>query len=303
MKKRLYFFQVLIVLVFGFQSTQAQEVYLDSIHAKIGKETFTYSDTLKLDFYSSEKGVVPNRPLLILVHGGGFSGGKRDNFLESGFSEAMAKRGYAVASISYSLRKGKSFGCDCPSTEKIETFKSVSADVLKATRFLIGKSAKLNFDKNKIILVGSSAGAEAVLNTAFLQYHPDFKKLPYGDIKFAGVVSFAGAVLNADYIVKNNAVPTLLFHGKKDKLVPFGTAPHHHCIASAAGYLMLDGSRTIAERLKVLNTSCTLVYDPNGSHDWANLPYAQVDLISEFILQNVLNGKLIQSHVRMSPKN
>lgn len=180
---------------------QAQERYVTSIFTKISKVTYTYSDTLQLDFYASKTDTVAKKPLLILVHGGGFGSGKRDNVLERTFSEMMAQKGYAVASISYRLtRKGKSFSCDCPTDEKMETFLTVSEDVLMAKRYLVNKAAELNVDQNKIVLVGSSAGAEAVLNTAFMQYRYDFRKLPYDDIKFAGVISFAGAVLDADYI-------------------------------------------------------------------------------------------------------
>ena len=120
---------------------KAQERFKDVVFNTVKSETFTYSDTLQLDFYSSKQDMLAQKPLLILVHGGGFSSGKRDNPMEKEFCREMAKRGYAVASMSYHLtRKGKSFGCDYSSEGKIETFDSVTNDILDATDFLIQKS-------------------------------------------------------------------------------------------------------------------------------------------------------------------
>lgn len=195
---------ILFSLFFTVQSTFAQEQrYRDAIFPKIEKDVHTYSDTLKLDFYFAKEDTTTDKPLLLLVHGGGFAGGKRDNVLEGNFSRDIAKRGYAVASISYRLtRKGKSFGCDCPTKEKIATFLSASEDILRATQYLVDRANDLKFDKDTIILIGSSAGAEAVLNTIFMRFHHDFRTLPYGDLTFSGVISLAGAVLDIDYITQ-----------------------------------------------------------------------------------------------------
>lgn len=292
---------ILLFLTVGVN--YAQERYLDSISANIGKVTYTYSDSLKLDFYSIKGDTVTNKPLLVLVHGGGFAIGKRDNILESRFSRQMAKKGYAVASISYRLtRKGKSFGCNCPTNEKMETFLSASEDVLRATQYLVDRANDLKFDKDNVILVGSSAGAEAILNTAFMQFRYDFRTLPYKDLKFSGVISLAGAVLDADYITQKNTVPTMLFHGERDNLVPFASAPHHYCKETDPGYLPLDGSRSIADRLEALDTSYTLVFDPEGNHDWANLPYSHTDMISRFIKKNIIDGEYHQTKIKVSSK-
>ncbi|WP_422081965.1 alpha/beta hydrolase [Ulvibacterium sp.] len=292
---------VLLFLTFG--TNYAQERYLDLISSDIGRVTYTYSDSLKLDFYSIKGDTVIDKPLLVLVHGGGFAIGKRDNVLESKFSRQMAKKGYAVASISYRLtRKGKSFGCDCPTNEKIETFLAVSEDVLKATQYLVDRAGDLRFDKNNVILIGSSAGAEAVLNTAFMQFRHDFRTLPYEGLTFSGVISLAGAVLDVDYITQKNTIPTMLFHGEKDNLVPFASASHHYCKETDPGYLPLDGSSSIADRLEALDTSYTLVFDPEGNHDWANLPYSYTDMISRFIKKNIIDGEYHQTKIKVSSK-
>ncbi len=283
--------------------TQAQERYKDSLFSSIRIKTFTYSDTLQLDFYTAKRDTVQNRPLLLLVHGGGFASGKRDNPLEKQFCTQMAYKGYAVASISYRLtRKGKSFGCDCYANEKVSTFRTATEDVVHAVDYLTNKKNELKIDPGKIILVGSSAGAEAVLNSVFMRYHHSFKDLPFPEEKFAAVVAFAGAVLDSDYITKETAVPALLYHGKKDKLVPYKTAPHHYCEPNSEGYLILGGSYTIAKKLALLNTSYILISDIEGNHDWANLPYKRTDEISDFIAKIVLEGSFTQSKIQIAQK-
>jgi predicted esterase len=260
---------------------------------EIKRNTYTYTDTLQLDFYTIEKNTDKNRPLIVLVHGGGFSAGNRDNPTEASFCEKIASQGFAVASISYRLtRKDKSFGCDCPAKDKIETFVKASEDIANALIFLHSKKDDLIFDKNKSILVGSSAGGEAILNTAFMlnDYRFDhIKKIP-----LAAVISFSGALINSEYINEENAIPALFFHGLKDKLVPFSTAAHHYCSSDKDGYIILEGSKSISDKLKELNTSYILAYDPNGGHEWANLAYQEIDRINYFIEEIVLNKRFIQ---------
>lgn len=283
-----------------FTICYGQDSVEQKILSNIQKQTFTYSDSLKLDFYSLKSvSRTDSPPLIILVHGGGFSGGKRDNPLETKFCETMVTKGYAVVSMSYTLsRKHKltGFGCNCPASEKIQTFKTTVEDILKATRFLTLQN-ELSFNRDKMILVGSSAGAEAVLMTAYQQEHPSFKELPYGKIKYAAVVALAGAILDARYINSENAVPAFLIHGEIDKLVPSQTAPHHYCSADKPGYLILDGSEIIAQKLKNLDKSYHLLTISQGNHDWANKGYEKTDEIASFLKLTVLEGKKVQSNL------
>jgi len=291
----------LFILVFVSLSINAQERYLETVFKGVGAETFSYYSNLELDVYTPLNDTETNRPLILLVHGGGFSGGKRDNPLERSFSEDMAQRGYVVASISYRLtRKGKGFGCDCPKEEKRDTFLKASQDIYRATEFLIEQSTSLGVDPNQIILIGSSAGAEAVLNAAFMQNDPEYSAILEAPIQFAGVISFAGALLSVSEITAKNAVPSLFFHGKKDRLVPYKTDAHHYCDPDAKGYILLDGSKTIAKKLWKLKVPTQLVNDPKGNHDWANIPYKRPDHISKFIWKTIIKREKIKKRVRLT---
>ncbi len=295
---------ICLSLVFLVFSLKAQKKYEGQVYADLVKSTHTYSDTLKLDFYTaSENKADATRPLIILVHGGGFSGGKRDNPQETQFSQTMATKGYAVASISYHLtRKGKltGFGCDCPASEKLETFKQTTTDILNAINYLKSNS-DFSFDPSKIILAGSSAGAEGILNTAYMAQHPDFKDL--GSFpKIAAVVSFAGAVVDARYITSKNAVPGFFIHGDADNLVPYTSDPHHFCPFESLGFLPLDGDAFIAAKLKKLNSSYTMLTAPGGNHDWAGIGYTYSNEIAAFLNAVINEQQLIQREESVEKK-
>lgn len=270
----------LLFLMLLTVSAWAQDV------APILKTTHIYKDTLGLDYYTIKTQDTVKKPLVVLVHGGGFYEGKRDGVGEEKFSREIAQKGYDVASISYRLtRKSSGFGCDCPARDKITTFLNATEDLMAAIDFL-EDHPEFNFDGEKIFLVGSSAGAETVLTAAYMIHHYEFTSIE--PRKFSGVIALSGAVIDADYITAENAIPALLVHGKKDDLVPFGTAPHHFCNPEDPGYLMLDGSDTLVKRLDELGTSYILAEDPEGNHDWATEGYEMTDLVGQFI-KNVIS--------------
>ena len=298
MRLRFLLFSCTLLLLISCNPTDENR-YTKPIFENVQQQTYTYADTLKLDFYDVEEDPLDKRPLLVVVHGGGFSVGQRDNPTEVKFSKTMAKMGYTVASISYRLtRKGKEtgFGCDCPTQEKLETIKMSGEDVLKALHFLKEKNELFKIDFDRVILIGSSAGAEAVVNLAYMRGSDIYKDLPYGELKFAGVVSFAGALLELESLTSENAVPTMFFHGIKDRLVPYDVAAHHYCEKDAPGYLKLYGSKAMADKLKELKVSYDLGIDPNGTHQWAGIPFSRTDTIASFIHEAVIEQQFIQTN-------
>jgi para-nitrobenzyl esterase len=265
-------------------------LYLEKV-ATVSKRTYRYQKTtdnkkLKLDFYRPKK-VKGRLPLLIYVHGGGFSGGKRNDKNTVRFAKNMAARGYAVAAISYRLtRKKLGFGCATKSEDKIIAFNEASKDISAAVRYLLNKSSEFRINTNKIVLIGSSAGAEAVLN---LVYVYNDKTLPKS-FKFAGVISMAGALTSVENITTETAIPTQLFHGTKDQLVPYNTAPHHYCNTNDAGYLLLFGSKAIANKLKKITAPYYLYTIDEGDHSWASRPMFQCTKeIVDFLYYDVLH--------------
>ena len=292
-KIALHIFNYFIIL-FGFISTISPAFAQDpkSKPDAVQMKTYNYADTLQLDFYSIPSNDIQLKPTVILVHGGGFTAGQRNGGDEKGLSTYLATKGFNVASINYRLsRKGKSFGCDCPASIKIDTYVEAVADLSKAINYLTKDSLPFKADPTKIFLIGSSAGAETVLNFQFMRYDYRFKRLPYPNANIAGVVSFSGAVLDENYIDASNKIPALFFHGVKDSVVPYDTNPHRFCTPTDVGYIRINGPKAIAERLSEIDGNYKVYYNAEGGHEWASLGFKFPELIYEF-LDDVLLGNV-----------
>lgn len=266
-------------------------------------ETYIYAvkglDTLKLDVYSpANLNITSKLPVVIWMHGGSFSGGQRDDLSSVNFMNYVTSKDYIGVSISYRLlRKGMKtgFGCDCPTQDKLFTFASASEDFLDATAYIFENAKHLNVDTNKVIAVGSSAGAETVLSAVFMKSYYLENASTYDHIKFSGVLSFAGALVDVNYITESNAVPMAMFHGTEGQIIPFETGPHHNCSKERKGYLVLDGSKTISSRLDQLQMSYYLNKVVGGKHEISEIPFNQLDRVFDFFNDTVLNSELIQT--------
>ncbi|QXP69308.1 carboxylesterase family protein [Polaribacter sp. R2A056_3_33] len=287
-----------LILLLVFFDGFSQERYLEKF-SKYKEKTYTYhqlkdEESLKLNFYKPKK-AKGKTPLLVYVHGGGFSGGSRNDKKSRDFAEEMVQYGYSVASISYRLTmKGKGFGCATNSSLKIAAFNEVSKDISYAVKYLIAHKNKFKIDIDNIILVGSSAGAEAILNLAYVYDNKILNK----NFKFAGIIAMAGAITSIDNITSDNAIPTQLFHGVKDNLVPYYIASHHYCKLASPGYLNLFGSRAIANKLKAINKPYYLYSIKEGSHNWNSKPiYECTKEIIDFLYYDVLkrNNRQIET--------
>ena len=295
MKHSLFFLQITLPLLFSSLNLFAQERYKEEITDSVKVETFTYAfkdnQSLDLDAYFPASDNQAKRPLIFYVHGGGFSEGQRNDQGIQEYCKKLARHGYVVASISYRLtRKGTAtgFGCDCPAVDKLNTLNAAVEDLQDATFFMIKNRDKMGIDPQKIILSGSSAGAETVLNAAYQA--PYCYGLDSGPVSYAGVISMAGAIPDTSRIYKESAIPSLLFHGTCDNMVPYATAPHRHCAEKQAGYLLLHGSYSIAQKLRKLGTPYWLYTYCNASHEIAGYPMtANFNEIIDFCYSFILN--------------
>lgn len=291
---------ILIFLLLGLSwSNLNAQRYENQIFNEVDIQTQVYLETnteeLKLDIYQPKNDQMENRPLILFVHGGGFAGGARDEYAIMEFCKNMARRGIVAVSMSYTLTmKGQSFGCKQAAKNKMETFKQSGSEISEATVHLLSQAQKLRIDSTKIILAGSSAGAEAVLHAAFW---PEANTPLPGDFQYGGLISMAGAIYDLDLINKETAIPMQFFHGTCDNLVPYGSAPHHYCNEEDAGYLILHGAGAITEKLDSINKGYYLVTACNDNHSWAGKPfYSYRPEIADFIYHDVVLGKFRQHH-------
>lgn len=194
-----------------------------------------------LDLYTPVSGSTANRPLIIMMHGGGFKLGSKTSNSTPVFSKAFAQRGYICASINYRLSRKK----------PLSNFKDLAegcydaiADLQQAIHFLKQNAEKYGIDTNNIILAGNSAGGMTALQAVFS--HPAALSDLFGnpqadslsDKPFIGnikaVVNCWGAIYDSTWL-RNARIPVVCIHGEKDRVVPlnfkdstvFGSAVIH----------------------------------------------------------------------------
>ncbi|MFP9112968.1 alpha/beta hydrolase [Flavobacterium sp. RHBU_3] len=272
------------------------------------KKTLTYfvNDTtkLQLDLFLPKANKVKAKektPLLIHVHGGGFSSGSR----EYGYAicRKAAENGYAAATISYTLyMKNKKFSCDGILTEKVKAFQIAANQLWQATLFFVKHSNEYNIDISKIFISGSSAGGETVLHAAYWDrtlMNMYTAKLP-NEFKYAGVISGSGAIMDLNLITKQNMVPMMLFHGSCDGTVPYANAAHHLCPTNSSGWLMLFGSYSVYNRILDLNGSAHLYTFCNGGHEYSDELFSKDPQKTVDFMTAVLAGEKMQAHTIIS---
>ncbi|MCR9171166.1 MAG: alpha/beta hydrolase [bacterium] len=295
MKALFIFFSILLPSMLN-----AQKLYQDSMYQKVTISAHKYAtvegENLEMDFYRPV-GAEGKMPVVVYVHGGGFNSGSRNTQGIQLFAKRLAKRGYAVLSVSYRLTlKDKGTECEIPTELKQKAIISATEDLTLAIQYMITNTSLFPIKKDKIILAGSSAGAEAVLHLA---YGHDYSK-QLGELKFAGVIGIAGAIMDKDYIKEENAIPTQLFHGTSDVVVPYGSASHQSCRRLDPGYFQLHGSKIIAAKLKELEKPYYLYTINQGTHAWAGVPTKRCfNEISDFLYNDVLFPKMMRQTERV----
>lgn len=260
--------------------------------------TYTYfsndSISLELDVFIPDHldTTLGNTPLVIYVHGGGFSNGNRDGGHK--LARLLAEQDMACACITYTLyMKDKSFGCDGILSEKIKAIQIAASQLWHATSFLIEKSDQFQIDTTQIFIAGSSAGAETVLHAAHWDRNQmqAFDRALSSSFRYAGIISGAGAIMDLNLITAENMLPTMLFHGDADPLVPYDVASHHFCPPDSPGWLMLFGSHAIAEHLQELGGSCQLTTYRGGNHSFAGAYFYQDQQPVADFIDRVLSGE------------
>lgn len=293
-------FQVLIIVLVAIVTTYGQEQRFQTLN-------YFKNDSTKLDLDL----FLPNHvneatPLVIFIHGGGFSGGNRQAGHQ--LCSYLSANGVAAATITYTLymkESDQSFSCDGILTEKIKAIQIAANQTWQATQYLIENSKQCNINTKQIFIAGSSAGAETIYGAAY--WKPEVMgmyplQLP-ADFKYAGFISGGGAMVDINLITNKNMLPSLLFHGTCDNVVPYNIAPHHYCEGNVPGWLMLFGDYAVHERICKLNGSTSMVSYCGGNHDYASYPFSEEHLRILSFIRTVLAGEKFQSHTIVQTQN
>lgn len=251
------------------------------------------NDTLWFDHY--QPAGKPNGISVIFVHGGAFTGGDPEN--QKPMADGLNKLGYDVFVIKYRLYlKGKSFGCETATPEKLKAIQYAADDAMDATKYLVKNAPAYNIDTAKIFIAGSSAGAEAILN---LVYNPFKNKYDtsydfFKTFRYAGALSFSGALLDINTYLTAAPVPLFLMHGTNDQLVPYGTSAHRFCNAKNAGWMMMFGPATLYKEAMQKHLPLILYSYKGKGHEVSNFMFRNFVEMNDF-MQKVVTHKKIKT--------
>jgi poly(3-hydroxybutyrate) depolymerase len=227
--------------------------------------------SLKLDVWMPDPGIDPvaNRPLIVMIHGGGFQSGSRNemNFMCNEF----AKRGFVAATITYRL----GWGCDpnagificgvCGGLNNAIRTAAYNAvqDAHAALRFLVSEQDVYGIDEQWVFVGGQSAGSITALCTTFLDqqeanaFAPNAEATSGGlftsgndlnvDVTIRGVVNDCGAVPNVS-VLEGATIPVISFHDDGDCVVPYGSGYLLGCLGCTS-FPTAHGSSLIYQSL------------------------------------------------------
>jgi acetyl esterase/lipase len=206
--------------------------YRDDVFANVTKTAdVTYGSALdqqgqpvalKLDVYEPTGDDNTERPAIVWIHGGGFTGGDKISAEIVAQAQAFARKGYFTVSINYRL-----------APLSAQTILNARYDAQAAVRFLRARASTYDIDPDRIATAGTSAGAITALNVAYNSHDPGSSGNPGFSSAVGAAVSLSGALLGGS--VDAGEPPSLLFHGTTDTLVPYQWAVNTANGAAAAG--------------------------------------------------------------------
>ncbi|MGK7940795.1 MAG: alpha/beta hydrolase fold domain-containing protein [Crocosphaera sp.] len=145
---------------------------------------------LKVDVYTPRKSDKPV-PTLIYFHGGGWIGGTKDGTILQILP--YIEKGWSVVTVQYRLRRVS------PAPAAVE-------DCLCALRWVIRNAEKYNFNVDKIVVSGDSAGGHLALTTGMLPASAGLDRQCPGKekLKVAAIVNWYGITDVADLLEGEN---------------------------------------------------------------------------------------------------
>ena len=218
--------------VLGFWSELADETAVTDKIFRMGDAISETPLELHLDVFRPQDDSLQKRPLVMLIHGGAFYFGSKDDKSITQWCQHLASMGYVTASIDYRIGFLPSMG-----SIGRAGYRAVQ-DAHAAMRFLVSHQEEFGIDTSMLFVGGCSAGAITTLNLAFMtndtrpkSSHSGFLKADLGDIDtcgnaiktnfhIKGIVDMWGAMPDTA-LMRGHDIPILAFHGDADDIVPY----------------------------------------------------------------------------------
>ena len=239
-------------------TSSEQTVAENKLNIAYGKDT-----SQRMDIYlPANRG--SDTKVIVLIHGGGWASGDKNEFADAIPSLQQHLSGYAIVNMNYRL-----------ATQASNHFPTQENDVKDAIRFILNKADEYKISKD-LVLLGTSAGAHLALLQAYKHtdiiqpkavisfFGPSDMALMYNSqsnsyYQFAlgllvgGTPATKPAVFQQSspiHFVSALSAPTLLLHGGKDGLVP------------------VSQSKELKNKLEKAGVPVELIVYPNEGHGW-----------------------------------
>ena len=162
--------------------------------------------SLKMDIYMPEDDGGARRPLLLMMHGGSFFVGHKEELGQAGWCEYFARLGYVAASIDYRLGF-------LPTRKDISAAEVRALEDADAAIAYLLKKEDLRIDPDRIFAAGTSAGAILSLRLAFRPsgIHP----------RILAIGNFWGSVQDLS-MLENARTAILSYQSPHDPVMPYG---------------------------------------------------------------------------------
>lgn len=211
------------------------------------------TDSLRLNLFKPVGDGQTERPLVIAIHGGGFTGGNRNELND--YCNTLASMGWSCATISYRLGFYGTGVVEPPyaydPNEVRRAMYRAMQDAKGAIRFMKERHIQDSTSTSNVLLVGFSAGAITALHAAhldrpeekpaganaigevqhFLNFYPrpdlgnvegDLNLQNGHDATVLGVVNIFGGVLDTTYIESADGPALYSYHQTLDPVVGCG---------------------------------------------------------------------------------
>lgn len=237
----------------------------------------------RIDIYLPEGRSINSTKSIVLIHGGGCNSGSKNDFAT--YIDSFKKRmpDYAIFNINYRLVNGSNF------------FPTQEEDIRAAINFIDKNSCEYRINKNKLVLLGVSAGAHLALLQGYKYKDPKIAAIidffgptdlvtmyknpwhplvPYALQMITGTTPFANAELYRQSspinFISSNSAPTLILHGGKDQVVD------------------VSQSKALKNKLDNAGVKNELIIYPEQRHGWYGAGLSRsFDKIEEFLDSNV----------------
>lgn len=231
---------------------------------------------LKMDVYAPVQVSTSKKlPTVLLLFGGGFYWGNKNNYPMETICNRMAQMGFVAISIDYRTRWKKSL----PELEKgATTLYRAIQDLSSAMLFLETDIASVNqwqIDTSKFFLGGNSSGSIIAMNYHFIEpknsnifSHLEAELGAWSKPSFraSALINLCGAISDTNLIAK--PTPILSAHGNEDNIVPYKTATVDFRIPFITTFpkVTLQGSYWINKRSQNIGAKSHLYTFENQRH-------------------------------------